>query len=221
MEEDPFIPERPHATTHTPWNKGLWISGLLLSFFLGVIASKLISLSLSNTFRTSTCHLPPASPDGDPSTGLPTDWFNGDCGSSSEVARYRGCQFSFVLHAWLPSDALSEEDMADEVLMHRGRNWPWALENGTEVAVESVRRGEFSHVYTAAEWHYVHCAYVWKRLHRTLRDGGNRRSKIDAYTSSFVHMEHCVKVLSGEHGGDGSGMEKSVVYAKFPACDYL
>jgi hypothetical protein len=217
MEEDAFLSESRPPTKRTPWNRRLWISGLLISFLLGVVASKAISPSLTR----NTCHLPPSSPNGvgDPNTGLPADWFNGNCGSSAHAARTSGCRFSLVLHAWLPADALSEGDTADELLMHRGRNWTWALEDGTEVTMESVGRGEFSHVYTAADWHYVHCAYVWKRLHRTL--SGSGRTKIDAYTSSFVHMEHCVKVLSGEHAGDASGMEKSVVYAKFPVCAYL
>ncbi|KAK3329893.1 hypothetical protein B0H66DRAFT_40617 [Apodospora peruviana] len=178
----------------------------------------------------TTCYLPFSQTDEtlhfDPGTGLPADWFNGNCGNSAHVAREKKCRFSLVLHAWLPPEALSEADAADEKLMHRGRDadWPWELENGTKVTLEDVGRGEFSHVYTAAGWHPVHCAYVWKRLHRTLVvRAGEQMKMIDAYTGSLKHMEHCVGILSGgkKHGHDNGEDSRSVVYAKFPRCAYI
>jgi hypothetical protein len=149
----------------------------------------------------------------DSKTGQPASWFNGDCGNTVAEAQSLNCSFSMVLHAWLPQDCMSEDDMEDEIAMYANRNWHWGLENMTEVSLETVRSGEFLSVWTSYDWHVTHCTYVWKRLHRALLA---EDMKIDSYTASYGHTKHCVEMITGQ-----DEMHKALgtqVFAKFPTC---
>lgn len=157
--------------------------------------------------------LPAAREGKDEVTGLPLSWSNGDCGNSPEDALARGCRYSIVLHSWLPQDCLAEEDIEDEGLMHTDREWPFKLDNGTDLTIESLHGGDYGHFTTSFDWHVTHCMFVWKRLHRVMMD---KEQRLDSYTANFHHTNHCVEMI----GGHPEGMKDSgtKIFVKYPVC---
>lgn len=157
--------------------------------------------------------LPEIREGSDAKTGLPLSWSHGDCGNSPEDALARGCRYSIVLHSWLPKNCLEDEDAEDELLMHKGRDWPYTLDSGTNLTMDQLRKGDYHHFTTTFDWHVTHCMYVWKRLHRIMMNGTRG---LDSYTANFHHTNHCVKMI----GGHPEGMKNSgtKIFVKYPVC---
>ena len=156
----------------------------------------------------------PEAPDGaDPTTGLPLSWSHGDCGNSPEDAKARDCEYSIVLHSWLPKSCLTTADAEDAKDMYMGRDWPYETEAGQNLTMEELGGGDYHHFTTTFGWHVTHCMYVWKRLHRILLDP---TQELDSYTANYHHTSHCVKMI----GGQPEGMKDSgtKIFVKYPKC---
>lgn len=228
QERAPFLDqhyetERPyhgggdeHEITHSPFSqraKVLWrLLSLVVSFLFGLLTMSLLATSFSLSPSPWTRENGVTESNTDMATGLPADWMNGHCGPSVTDATSRGCRFSAVLHAWLPPDCITQGDTRDDIDMYMSANWRWYMDNETEVSHEVVGRGELPYIWTSFGWHVTHCAYVWKRLHRSVMEG---RSKVDAYTASFGHTEHCVYLVSERAT---LADQKIKVFTKFPKC---
>ncbi|KAJ9143171.1 hypothetical protein NKR19_g7002 [Coniochaeta hoffmannii] len=166
---------------------------------MGLISYAILQPSLTSSPNRS---FPPIRTGSDPISGLPKSWSHGDCGNSPSEAKSLGCRFDIVLHSWLPADCITPEDDADAELMYAGRSWEWQLGNGTEVALDDVRSGEFPFVHTSFDWHVAHRMYVWKRMHRALMDKARR---IDSYTINYHHTTHCAEMIGVERQGRNEG----------------
>ena len=201
-----YSPSRPQQSRH-------WVS-LLTSFLFGLVtAAAVVALWKTSTTNSRPSRYFPEFRNGsDPQTGLPLSWSHGDCGNSPEDARERGCQYSIVLHSWLPKYCLTDEDIEDQKLMYEERDWPYETQS-KNLTVEELYAGDYHHFITTFDWHVVHCMYVWKRLHRISLDGNQ---KVDSYTANFHHTNHCVKMI----GGHPEGMKDSgtKIFVKYPTC---
>ena len=157
--------------------------------------------------------LPQARNGSDPVTGLPLSWSHGDCGNSPEDAKARDCEYSIVLHSWLPKSCLTEADAEDARDMYMGRDWPYETDAGHNLTMEGLGKGDYGHFTTTFDWHVTHCMYVWKRLHRILLDP---TQELDSYTANYHHTSHCVKMI----GGHPEGMKDSgtKIFVKYPKC---
>ncbi|KAK2589892.1 hypothetical protein QQS21_012432 [Conoideocrella luteorostrata] len=211
--EDGTQYQRPSNSRHPLRWQMLTIA---FSFVAGVLTMTvfytiLSSLSLADT--PSNRNLPAIIEGKDNRTGLPLSWSHGDCGNSPEDAMSLNCQYSIVLHAWLPKDCLTEEDVEDEKLMYEEREWPYRLDNGTNMTMDQLHAGQYHHFTTTFDWHVTHCMYVWKRVHRSMNDG---KKKIDSYTANIHHTYHCVKMIGGNAGGMKDSGTK--IFVKYPVC---
>jgi hypothetical protein len=74
---------------------------------------------------------------------------------------------SFV---WTPPACHDKELPGDFLSL---RNWTWYHDiKATQVADEHlVHQGKFDHLYVTWEYHKVHCAYMWRKLHRAMMSG--------------------------------------------------
>lgn len=192
-----------------------WIS-TFGSFFLGLVTMGVLMALYSTLILPEASHqriLPHARNGTDPDTGLPLSWSHGDCGNSPEDAKERGCQYSIVLHSWLPKHCLTEADSEDAEDMYEDRDWPYETASGQNLTMEELGAGDYGHFTTTFDWHVTHCMYVWKRLHRILLDP---TQQLDSYTANYQHTSHCVKMI----GGHPDGMKDSgtKIFVKYPKC---
>ncbi|KAF5679233.1 hypothetical protein FHETE_974 [Fusarium heterosporum] len=188
----------------------------LISFLVGLLTMGMIIAVFSKLILPTkpVARVLPQTPSGsDPTTGLPLSWSHGDCGNSPEEAKARNCQYSIVLHAWLPQSCLGEDDRQDTKDMYEGRSWPLTAASGENLTMEEFSAGDYGHFVTTFDWHVTHCMYVWKRLHRVMLDP---TQELDSYTANYHHTSHCVKMI----GGDAGGMKDSgtKVFVKYPKC---
>ncbi|KAL7795105.1 hypothetical protein V8C37DRAFT_415067 [Trichoderma ceciliae] len=183
-------------TSTRRWRLISFISSFLLGVLTVVLALGLWKIFSAHNIRPNR-PFPEIREGTDEKTGLPLSWSHGDCGNSPSDAQALGCRYSIVLHAWLPQDCLTDDDLEDEGLMYQDRNWPYEI-NGRNLTMEELRQGEYGHFTTTFDWHVVHCMYVWKRIHRVALDASQ---KIDSYTANFHHTNHCVKMIGGDPGG--------------------
>ncbi|KAM4066824.1 hypothetical protein HRG_000842 [Hirsutella rhossiliensis] len=201
-------------------NKGpqrRWLP-LTTSFLLGVFIMAVVSVAwdLTSLRKSAAANrkIPQIRQGTDAKTGLPLSWSHGDCGNSPADAQTLGCRYSIVLHAWLPRDCLTDDDLADEGLMYRGRDWPYETD-GKNLTMDELRGGRYHHFTTTFDWHVTHCMYVWKRLHRVMLDA---TQKLDSYTANFHHTGHCVKMIGGGSGHQGMKNSGTKIFVKYPVC---
>lgn len=192
-----------------------WIP-TVASFLLGLVTMGVAIALFSRLTAPKPSHarnIPHAADGSDPVTGLPLAWSNGDCGNSPEDAKARGCQYSIVLHSWLPKSCLTAADEQDAKDMYEGRHWPYEIAAGKNLTMEELGAGDYGHFTTTFDWHVTHCMYVWKRLHRIMLDPAQ---ELDSYTANYHHTSHCVKMI----GGHPEGMKDSgtKIFVKYPKC---
>ncbi|KAM4056981.1 hypothetical protein HRG_003834 [Hirsutella rhossiliensis] len=217
LNED-FADQRPCQQHHADGAKTQWRwPSLALSFLLGALSAFALGLIVSSSiFHTpaATRRFPEVRLGFDNKTGLPLHWYNGDCGNSPAEARALGCHFDSAIHAWLPKDCLTDDDLEDEALMYQGRDWPYEID-GKNMTLEQVQAGDYHNITTTFDMHMTHCMYVLKRMHRVMLDA---TQKMDSYTVNFNHTTHCVHLLkqfSGETESEGGGHK---LFVKYPIC---
>jgi hypothetical protein len=194
-----------------------WISWIPISasFLLGLATMGVIMLLTSASATPAARHMPPIRNGSDPDTGLPLSWSNGDCGNSPQDAKTRGCQYSIVLHAWLPESCLTEADTEDAKDMYEGSEWYYESgASGQNLTLEELGAGDYPWFYTTMDWHSTHCMYVWKRLHRVVLDPSQ---ELDSYTAGEHHTHHCVDMIAGGRSLDDEHI-RTKVFVKYPQC---
>lgn len=215
LNED-IVDQRPcqRYRTRTPW----WWPSLALSFGLGALLTlalgSMVNSSVFMRTPAATRRFPEVRPGFDDKTGLPLHWYNGDCGNSAAEARALGCHFDSAIHAWLPKDCVTEEDIEDERLMYQDRDWPYEVD-GRNLTLQEVQAGDYHNITTTFDMHMTHCMYALKRMHRVMLDA---TQKMDSYTVNFNHTTHCVDLLRhlpGEMEGEGAGHK---LFVKYPIC---
>lgn len=133
------------------------------------------------------------------------------CGKTRDEALARGCQFDLMSFVWTPP-ACHDKELLDDFLSLR--NWTWYHDiKATQVADEHlVHQGKFDHLYVTWEYHKVHCAYMWRKLHRAMMSG----SRVDGYIGNSNHTRHCLGQLD-QRGIDLQSVN-TLIIQKFPVC---
>ncbi|KUJ24491.1 uncharacterized protein LY89DRAFT_558800, partial [Mollisia scopiformis] len=119
-------------------------------------------------------------------------------GNSSAEARVLGCEFDIVGSTWLPTACLDKttSDEFEAWLSSEERNppWPFFADDSAESWIpdrEALSELSNTVVYTTFEYHLGHCAFTWRRMHRSM---GNR-SWPSVWTTPFDHTIHCTNML--------------------------
>ena len=118
-----------------------------------------------------------------------------------------------VSFAWHPPACFTADDADDEALFMGLRSWRFHHENGSEIAIEEVRRGELRVAFTDLEWHLTHCTFMWKKLHRALLAGG----KVDSYVGDYTHTKHCEHMIL-QNVRHPEMRTETRVWVKYPTC---
>ncbi|KJK64241.1 hypothetical protein P875_00138325 [Aspergillus parasiticus SU-1] len=155
-----------------------------------IVIGALLAITVCLGMAIVILHDIPSVPKGSP----PQMHFS--CGSTAVEARTAGCQFDLTTFTWVPPACFDEPLMEDFLA---SRNWTWSLDRAGQFLVNETfaRTGDFDQLYTTMRYHVVHCAYAWRKLHRSLFGGD--LSGIDGYIASIHHTEHCLEMML-KHG---------------------
>lgn len=131
------------------------------------------------------------------------------CGESTAEARQRGCKYSSMSAAWLPDHCRDDELTAEFERLGDGPdgNWLyWADKNHTHpLTVDQVAAlgdDPSATFHMSADWHVVHCFFLWRLEHRSRFNGKSIEGRFD----NEQHILHCMKVAQNLQHGTKSGV---------------
>ncbi|CZR59459.1 uncharacterized protein PAC_09351 [Phialocephala subalpina] len=114
---------------------------------------------------------------------LPTSTTWKHCGNTSEQAIANNCVLDFIAGAWVPTQCYDPELEAE---FFNIKNWHWYADSDgeQELSIESIRKdGGPNPIYVSVEYHWVHCAYTWRKLHRARM----LQRPIDTHVGDYEH----------------------------------
>lgn len=143
-----------------------------------------------------------------------------DCGSSAAEAVAAGCTFDLMSFSWL-APACFDEDLTHEFLALQ--DWRWflpqplpanALTNASVSPPITVPTTNVSHgtqdMLVSNKYHFYHCAFMWRKLHRAAM--GVRY--VDSYIWNYEHTLHCEGMMKLQ---DLDRVE-TMIRVKYPSC---
>lgn len=109
------------------------------------------------------------------------------CGSSPAEAHSNGCVYDFIAGAFVPT-ACFDAELEEEFLSLKEWRF-YGDENAMqELSVESIKAdGGTEPLFVSVEYHWIHCAYTWRKLHRSRISG----TPIDDHIADYAHTAHC------------------------------
>jgi hypothetical protein len=113
-----------------------------------------------------------------------------ECGGTPDEAHRRGCRFDILSFAWQTPECYDHENT--EAFRKPNGTWSYFADpEGTEPRSEEVAMtGEYM-TFVVAEYHFTHCTYMWRQLHRAYAILGY----IDEHLDNWNHTLHCQKML--------------------------
>jgi hypothetical protein len=110
------------------------------------------------------------------------------CGNSTTEARAFGCQFDLLSAAWLPEEC-QDRELTEE--FRAAGPWKYFADSLGRVELReeelSERTGGENGYWTSRRWHTVHCAFQWRKMHRSIERGARMEDALRDYT----HTMHC------------------------------
>ena len=124
-----------------------------------------------------------------PSTGLinstAASWKH--CGSSPVEALQNNCVYDFIAGAFVPK-ACFDAELEDEFLKLKDWHFYGDGDGQQELSVESIKlNGGTEPMFVSVEYHWIHCTYTWRKLHRSRLFG----TPIDDHIGNYSHTGHC------------------------------
>jgi hypothetical protein len=133
-----------------------------------------------------------------------------NCGSSPIEARERGCHFDIMSFIW-SAPACFDAGLMDEFTSKK--TWAWYRRDGSEVPIEEVRKGELTNLFVSWEFHLTHCTFMWRKMHRAIKNG----APIDSYIGNYNHTMHCgMEILSESTPFNETN---TMIFIKYPTCE--
>jgi hypothetical protein len=109
------------------------------------------------------------------------------CGNSPVEALQNDCVYDFIAGAFVPN-ACFDAELEDEFL--KLKDWHfYGDENAQqELSIESIKlNGGTEPMFVSVEYHWIHCTYTWRKLHRSRVFG----TPIDDHIGNYSHTAHC------------------------------
>jgi hypothetical protein len=116
----------------------------------------------------------------------------GDCGSTIDEARAKGCMFDNLSFAWQQPACFHGELL--ECFRARSNITYYTSPNmspETRIPDEEVYNGDWADVFATKEQHQVHCAFMLTKLHEATLN----HLPLDSEVMGFEHTIHCGQVL--------------------------
>lgn len=143
----------------------------------------------------------------------PTTWKH--CGNTSEQAIENNCVLDFIAGAWVPT-ACYDAELEAEFFDIKPWHWYADADGKQELSIESIRKdGGPNPIYVSVEYHWVHCSYTWRKLHRARM----MQRPIDTHIGDYDHTIHCATGLAAhENGNETKPVSKFTRH--FETCTY-
>ncbi|PSR82834.1 hypothetical protein BD289DRAFT_295458 [Coniella lustricola] len=151
---------------------------------------------------------------------MPRPWLAADhppqlqhfnCGNSTQDAAAAGCKFDLMSYTWVHPDCFDQQLMYEFL---GADTWTWAMdEDSTELLnLNDVAMGQHEFVYVTWKHYTMHCAYMWRKMHRSILTS----RELDSYVSDYRHTEKCATVLlDRERDLESTSV---MLVAKYPSC---
>lgn len=114
------------------------------------------------------------------------------CGATHTEARANGCSYDALGNIWVPTPCLDTENLADFKRMA-----PWQAYDSANATRQLTEEEMSEYQIPDAYWtpvreHMIHCALMWRRLHKGYeRDG----KLLDKHVLNYHHTKHCSQTL--------------------------
>ncbi|CAG5165872.1 uncharacterized protein ALTATR162_LOCUS6854 [Alternaria atra] len=114
------------------------------------------------------------------------------CGTNSTTARELNCTYDVLSNIWVPNPCLDKKNLDD---FKRLAKWQ-AYE--TREAKRLLTEDEMGDVvapntyFTEIREHMVHCALMWRRLHRGYQED---QKYLDLHVRALTHTKHCSQLM--------------------------
>ncbi|USP81379.1 uncharacterized protein yc1106_08653 [Curvularia clavata] len=158
-----------------------------------------------------------------------------DCGGTPDEARRRNCHFDILSMAWqthecfdhandaaflahhtdfnasdIHSDHAQDAEQEDKEVVTTAWKFFLDVEGQHEIPLSVALTGEHQ-LFVSQEFHFTHCTYMWRQMHRAYAKLGY----IDAHLANWRHTLHCQNVLlAGMGDKDSLGAVGKVLYPK-------
>lgn len=140
------------------------------------------------------------------------------CGQSSEAARQNGCVMDFISRAWVHPDC-HDEELEKDFLQPADWRWYSDPDGEHELSEGFIRQtGGPNPLFVTREYHDLHYAYTWRKLHRAVLLG----RPIDSHVGDYHHHTiHCSTALSAQRQPNASSTHIALAgfYNIFTTCD--
>jgi hypothetical protein len=186
--------KRPHRNPRS-WTRQWWIFALVCYLTLSAITiSQITPLSRGRL-------------------SLPQRYDH--CGADPNTAQARNCHFDILSLAWQTPECFDEE--TSEAFRRHNGTWTYFSDlKGTPKSEAEAMSGRYT-TFVTAEFHRVHCTYMWRQLHRAYAKQGH----IDEHLESWNHTLHCQLVLLETAGTEAMKEIDTMGRVIYPRCKKL
>ncbi|CAO2647056.1 Nn.00g079780.m01.CDS01 [Neocucurbitaria sp. VM-36] len=114
------------------------------------------------------------------------------CGSTSAEARALDCVYDVLSNSWVPTPCLDKKGLEEFKQLAQWQAYE------TREATRQLTEDEMGDVvppntyFTPVREHMVHCALMWRRLHRGYQED---QRYLDLHVRAFSHTMHCTGLM--------------------------
>ncbi|KAE9376384.1 hypothetical protein N431DRAFT_311393, partial [Stipitochalara longipes BDJ] len=120
----------------------------------------------------------------------PSPWKH--CGNSTSSALENDCILDFIAGAWVPKPCYDSE-LEAEFLQLKQWKWYTDADGSRSLSLDSMKNGGgYNPIFVSLDYHWIHCAYTWRKLHRSVISG----RPIDTHIGEYEHTKHCADGLA-------------------------
>lgn len=137
------------------------------------------------------------------------------CGSTPAEARASGCVFDVMSFAWHQPACFDQELTSDFM---EESDWQWFADEDATVGLPQMEvvAGEHPVVFVARQYKFVHCTFMWRKLHRAMLN----KSPIDGYIGDYGQTKHCGQMLLKTDQEETANVTNTIASTKYPTCGY-
>lgn len=142
------------------------------------------------------------------------------CGTNSSEARALDCTYDVLSNIWVPTPCLDRKNLDD---FKRLAQWQaYETRDATRLLTEDEMGDvvEPNTYFTPIREHMVHCALMWRRLHRGYQED---QKYLDLHVRAYTHTVHCSQLMMDFLEKPRTIMDKIVSQTTpgFSTCDVI
>ncbi|KZL81164.1 hypothetical protein CI238_11649 [Colletotrichum incanum] len=143
----------------------------------------------------------------------------GTCGSTPEEARKNGCIYDVIQIGFMHPQCF-DEDLHTRYMKEHNFTFYGDKDGLVVLPIEEVISGQIVDLWTDGGFHLTHCAYMWEKHWRALKNGGVNIA-MDARTRDEAHVQHCINWVANPNVTDIQGPRASWTRQRLGIVDCL